>query len=344
MIDFLRIFLLPFSFLFWIVVTIRKFIYGSKLFKVLFRINIVQSKVSVICVGNIRVGGTGKSQIVMNLAQRLIEKQKNVAILSRGYKRKSKGFLEVDSFDFEKFGDEPVLMKMNLSSARIFVSENRRLAIQKINEMKEFDFILMDDGLQNLKVRKDFSIVLVDRNYFSEKLVERLLLPAGNLREPKKRIYDYDCVIYNSKFADEGVNIEHKNFFTARYKLVYFSDLDGKNYSLEEVQKFKSGAFCGIAQPDSFEELLRKNSIFLNFFKVFPDHYDYKIQDLKLLLKFVEKFGLNCLITTEKDIVRLVKFKDEFKRAEVFLIYAKITAEIKDEEKLIQNLLCLKQK
>lgn len=344
-IELLRILLIPFSLLYWLIVSIKTFIYKSVRLRKIFKIEIQKSQIPVVCVGNIRVGGTGKSQIVITIAQKLIEQNQRVAILSRGYKRKSKGFFEVDSYNYEKFGDEPVLIKFNVKKARVFVSENRKVAIEKINQLNEFDFILMDDGLQNLSVHKDYSIVVIDKNFNSRNLTENLLLPAGNLRETKSKIHNYDCLIFNKKFDEDGIiNLNHKKFFEAKYKLECFEGLDGRKFEIFELKKNGIVAFCGIAQPLSFKKLLEKNLIFPKIFKVFSDHHIYRIQDLKLLLKFVEKFGSKYLITTEKDIVRLSKFKDEFERAGVFLIYAKITAEIHNEENLIQNILCLKKK
>lgn len=343
--ELFRILLLPFSLIYWAAVTLKNFLYKSELLKKVFQIEIRKSQIPVVCVGNIRVGGTGKSQIVLTIAQKLIERNQRVAILSRGYKRKSKGFFEVDSFDYEKFGDEPVLLKMNLPKARVFVSENRKIAIEKINQSNEFDFILMDDGLQNLSVHKDFSIVIIDRNFFSKKPIENLLLPAGNLREFKSKVFSYDCLILNKKFDEDfSNNFKAQKYFEASYKLESFIGISGEKFETNQLKEEGVIAFCGIAQPLSFKMLLEKSSIFLKFFKVFPDHYSYKIQDLKLLLKFVEKFGSKYLITTEKDIVRLLKFKKEIERAGVFLIYAKITAEIKNEENLFQDILCLKKK
>ncbi|MCX8056995.1 MAG: tetraacyldisaccharide 4'-kinase [Ignavibacteria bacterium] len=343
--QYLRILLLPLSLIYWIVLLIRNYIYSSHFFRKLFNLQVLKSQIPVVCIGNIRVGGTGKTQILITIAHSLIERNQKVAILSRGYKRKSKGFFEVTSFDYEKFGDEPVLLKMNLNSAKVFVSENRVYGIQEIFRIGNFDFILMDDGLQNLTVQKDYSIVLIDKNYFSKNPIERLLLPAGNLREGRKKIFSYDKIIYNQKFSHEIKKFnDFKNLHLAKYVLKNFQSLDEKIVEIEELKKHNVGAFCGIAQPNSFKELLSKNSIFPQFFKVFSDHHSYQIQDLKLLLKFVEKFGCKYLITTEKDIVRVTKFKNEFERAEVFLIYAKITAEISNEENLIQDILCLKKK
>ncbi len=343
--HYFRILLFPLSILYRIVIETKNFVYNSRLLKNIFKLEIGRSNIPVICVGNIRVGGTGKSQIVLNLAQRLSELNQKVAILSRGYKRKTKGYFEVDSLDPDKFGDEPVLFKMNLENVRVFVSEDRKIAIQKINEMCEFDFILMDDGLQNLSIEKNLSIVVIDKNFYSRDPIENLLLPAGNLREKKHRAFKYDCVIFNKKFDDDEIEKpSHKNYYEVKYKLEKFVDLNGQEFSINELKEKNTGAFCGIAQPMSFKKLLEKNLIFPQFFKVFPDHYTFQIQDLELLLKFVEKFGSYRIITTEKDIVRLIKFKKEFERAGVFLIYAKITAEIKNEEKLIQEILCLKKR
>lgn len=344
-INYLRIFLLPLSLIYFFVIKTKEFVYNSNFLRKILGINIYHSKIPVICVGNIRVGGTGKSQIVLELARKLSKKNQKIAILSRGYKRKSKGFLEVTSSDAEKFGDEPCLLKKNLLDAKIFVSKNRKSGLQKINQSGDVDFILMDDGLQNLSVHKNLSIVLIDNNFFSKNLIERLLIPAGNLRENKKKIFTYDFVIYNKKFEDEMPSkVITKNFVQAEYCFDSFLNLEGDSLRLEELNQKKFGAFCGIAQPKSFKKMFEKLQISPVFLKIFPDHHFYDIQDFQLLIKFVKNFGCNHLITTEKDIVRLTNFQNEFKRAEVFLYYAKITAKIYNEENLIQKILCLKEK
>lgn len=343
--EYLRILLLPFSLIYFSIITFRAWVYQIGIFKKIFKVEPYKSKIPVICVGNIRVGGTGKSQIVLTIAKNLIEKNKNVVILSRGYKRKSKGFLEVEDLNPEKFGDEPVLLKKNLPNAKVFVSEDRKLALQKINELSDVEFILMDDGLQNMSVQKDFTIVLIDRNYFEGNLLEHLLLPAGNLREPKNNIFNYDSLIFNHKFHKISLKtINHKDFYETEYLYNSFMDFEGNEYNFEVLKDNRIGAFCGIAQPESFQKLFEKLQIFPVFFKFFPDHHFYDIQDLKILIKFVESFGCYHLITTEKDIVRLIKFKDEFKRAGVFLYYTKITASITNEENLIKKILCLEEK
>lgn len=343
LVRYLRLLLLPLSGLYWFGLTVKYIVYNSNTLRKIFGIEIFDSRIPVVCIGNIRVGGTGKSQLIIKIAESLIQRGSKVAILSRGYKRKSIGFHEVTSNDAEFFGDEPVLIKMNLTKAKVFVSEDRIKGMKKLNEENQFDFILMDDGLQNLSMKKDYSIVLIDKNYFSNQVDERLLLPAGNLRESKKNIHNYDCLIVNKKFEDFGVlNINHRKKFIARYKLDALKNFDNKTISIDKIQKESNGLFCGIAQPDSFRNLFENNNIPFKFFKSFPDHHYYHLEDLKLLLKFVKKFGCKNLITTEKDFVRLTIFKDEFKRAGVFLYSTKITAEILNEDELINEILCLK--
>ncbi|MEJ5304819.1 MAG: tetraacyldisaccharide 4'-kinase [Ignavibacteria bacterium] len=343
-INCLRIFLLPFSFVYFLAIKIKEFAYHSNFIKRILGLNIYYSRIPVICIGNIRVGGTGKSQIVLELAKKLLEKGNRIAILSRGYRRKSKGFFEVVSFDTEKYGDEPVLLKKNLPNAKVFVSEDRAMALQKIDENGNFDFILLDDGLQNLSFHKDIKLVLIDKNFYSKNLIERFLLPAGNLREPKKKIFDYDFVIYNKKFDEQRIaNQLAQNFLLSEYRFEYFEDFEGNVLQSDDLNLKKFGAFCGIAQPESFKKLFEKLQISPLFLKIFPDHHRYGVQDFEILIKFVEKFGCNHLVTTEKDFVRLTNFINEFKRAGVFLYYAKITARIFDEENLIQKILCLKK-
>ncbi len=342
--HYLRLMLIPFSFLYWMLISLKFLIYNSNLLRKFLKIEAYHSSIPIICVGNIRVGGTGKTQIVIELSKKLDELGYKIAILSRGYKRKSHGFFEVISDDFEKFGDEPVLIKSNLKNVRVFVSEDRKKGIQKIQEKEDFDFIVMDDGLQNLKVRKDLSIVLIDKNYFSKNLLENLLLPAGNLRETKKNISYYDFIIFNQKFDEFKLDVAFDNFYIAHYNFITFADLNGISHRIEDIRTKTIIAICGIAQPDSFIKLLEKNRIFAKFSRFFPDHHIYDIQDLKLLLKFVEKFGSNYIVTTEKDFIRLKKFKDEFERAGVFLLYAKITASIRSENEIVNRILCLKGK
>lgn len=341
--HYLRLLLLPLSGFYWLGLTIKSIVYNTNALRKIFRIEIFNSKIPIVCVGNIRVGGTGKSQLILKIAESLIQRGNQVAILSRGYKRKSSGFHEVTSNDAEFFGDEPVLIKMNLTQAKVFVSEDRIKALKKLNEENKYDFILMDDGLQNLSVKKDYSICLIDKNYFSKQILEKLLLPAGNLRENRKNIHNYDCLIVNKKFEDfDFANINDRKKFIARYKLDAFKNFDNQTIPIDEMQTENNGIFCGIAQPDSFRNLFENNNIPFKFFKSFPDHHYYNLEDLKLLLKFAEKFGCKNLITTEKDFVRLTKFKDEFKRAGVFLYSTKITAEIQNEDELINEILCLK--
>lgn len=337
--KYLRLALIPLSLIFLIIIRIREFLYRNEILKS------YSSSVPVICLGNIRVGGTGKSQLIITLSNDLISRGYNIAILSRGYKRKTKGFLEVESFDVDKFGDEPVMIKKNLPEAKVYVSENREYGIKKILSYNKPDFILMDDGLQNFSVKKDFAIVLIDKSFLSKNIIDKVLIPAGNLREPKSSVKKYDFIIFNRKFDyDYSPKIDSPNFSYSNYKLKGIFDFDDNEEDTNTLKKSKFVAFCGIAQPESFFKIFENEGILIVGKKIFPDHHKYTVQDLTILIKFVKKLGCNKLITTEKDSVRTLKFKDEFKRAEVFLYYTKIEGIIEDQINLVEKILCLKTK
>jgi len=307
------------------------------------------SPVPVVCIGNIRVGGTGKSQVIISVAEKLLEKGQKVAVLSRGYKRKTKGFSEVSSFDSEKFGDEPVMIKKLIPDAYVFVSENRVKGIKQILSKYKLDFILLDDGLQNYSVKKDYEICLIDKTYCSKNLVERLLIPAGNLREPRSQVYNFDCIIFNNKFDDTTKTLDLREkigekLYWAEYRLKGFFNELGNEVLLDQIKESKNLVFCGIAQPESFKKLFLKYQIPFENFIFYPDHKKYNLEDSKRLIKFAEKFDCKFLITTNKDFVKIQKFINEFKRAGVLPIFVKITAILENYDKIINDMLCLKRK
>ncbi len=170
--------LLPLSWLYGWGVNLRNKLYDAHILK--------QKKydIPVICVGNLTVGGTGKTPHIEYLVKLLSSRYK-VCVLSRGYKRKSRGFVEVEpDSDVEDVGDEPLQIKQKFPDALVVVDKNRNKAIEKILKMQEDkkpDVILMDDGYQHRSVIPSLSILLVDSN---RPIFEDTLLPAGNLREP----------------------------------------------------------------------------------------------------------------------------------------------------------------
>ncbi|EQB64064.1 MAG: Tetraacyldisaccharide 4'-kinase [candidate division Zixibacteria bacterium RBG-1] len=272
----------------------------------------------VISIGNITVGGTGKTPWTIFLADKISKSGKKVAILTRGYGRKSSGQLILDEKNktqknWWEVGDEPFLMASKLNGIPIVVNSDRAEAGRWVLQNRQAQVLILDDGFQNKSLKKDLEIVIIDAtNPFGN----FKLLPAGILREPTKNLKRADLLILN-KVDQDASKQKLLNYLTSISKAPIIKSQYGKNHFVnvysEEIMPIeqlneKSGlAFCGIANPYSFISSLNQSQIQIAATKFFPDHYVYKEKDM---LNLVEE-GLNqkvdFLVTTEKDKVRLPK-------------------------------------
>lgn len=340
--NYFRLLLFPFSIIYRIIISLRNYLYDND---ILFKYN---SKTKVISVGNINTGGSGKTPLVIKLAELLLEKGFKISIISRGYKRKTKGLQVV--YDTKKVnktvaeaGDEPYmiaeLLKKKFNNFYIVVSEDRIEAIKHIEKNFEPDYIILDDGYQNRTIRKDFDFLVIDINNFQKnKILNRILLPAGNLREPLKNIYRSTAIFQNHKFSKQ----ETPNFIKKYNKPVYninynVAGIFNKDYELVNDKIENIIAFCGIADPISFIETL-KNFKIKNFIS-YRDHKKYKANDIEFLKSKYEK-GL-AYITTEKDFVKIRNFDNFIASYPVYFIRLSITIE---EENDVVNMILNKNR
>ena len=269
-VSFFSILLLPFS-----IVTIVKNYYENNKVKKNFY------DLKTICVGNIYIGGTGKTPLVHNLAAH--------------FKKKFKTFIIKKSY-FSHLDEKKFLE----SKHKVIFEKTRELSITKA-ENKKAEILIFDDGLQEKKINYDLKIVCFN----SLKLDGNgLVIPAGPLRESLYSIKNYDVVLINGDFNKETKNFIYKikkinpniKIFTGKYV--------PKNYS--KLKKKKFIIFSGIGNPHTFSDTLKNLKIKFNGYEKFPDHYDYKESDLQKL-KSLAKIK-NCeLLTTEKDYFRLKK-------------------------------------
>lgn len=266
-----------------------------------------------ICIGNLSVGGTGKTPHVAYLAQ-LLQSDFSIHILSRGYGRQTRGFLEVfpDS-NAESVGDEPLLYASHFPDVRVAVCESRKTGIQHLRSIEIPDVLLLDDAFQHRAVKAGMNILLTqfEHPYFSD-----FMLPAGNLREWKSGKSRADIVIVTK--CPENLSSETKKRYVKRLKFdpksVYFSRIVyGKiipfhtNYST-----FQSVLLVtGIANPTPLQTYLEKNYT-VELLK-FPDHHDFTLEDIQKIHKKFDTFASEnkVIVTTEKDFMRLKK--NEFK-------------------------------
>ena len=250
----------------------------------------------VISVGNLTVGGTGKTPMVLWLAEKFLAEGKRVAILSRGY-RGSGGT-----------SDEIELMKHRLRGQVAFrVGKDRFAEGRRIEEKQSIDLFLLDDGFQHLPLARDLDILMLDG---SRKLKDQWLLPSGVLREPISACRRADILVVTRK--TERPDIEagdaHKySIFYAQTRLLgfrrYGSHADTQN--LSEIGHGPFFAFCGIGNPQAFFDDLSRWNVPVAGESIFRDHHRYTPADLLRLVKASQRAGAIAFVTTEKDAENL---------------------------------------
>ncbi len=285
----MRKLLLPFSGLYWLGLQ-AWYLYDKIRKKVRF-------DAFTIVVGNLTVGGTGKSPFVYLLAREL-SKEFRVTVITRGYGRKSKKILILDDLqnlpDVRDTGDEPMMNFLKLEGRVPFViCRNRIEAYRVAKERFSPQVVILDDAFQYRKIQPDFSYLIFDKRSFRS---PGLLLPAGDYRERLSAAKRADAFVFNLKDSDAFSGppsfLPSKPYMVTKYRVTGF--LNGP------PRKQQILAFAGIGDPESFVKLLRNKGFEIVEFKKFPDHYWYSDEDIENL----KKSGLP-LVTTEKDFVRI---------------------------------------
>jgi tetraacyldisaccharide 4'-kinase len=288
----LRVVLWPLSFLYGEYVRMRAWLYAKGWLK--------QRRLhgKVISVGNLTVGGTGKTPMVLWLAEKFLAEGKRVAILSRGY-RGSSGT-----------SDEIELMKHRLQNRVIFgVGKDRFAEGHRIEEKQPVDIFLLDDGFQHLPLARDLDIVMLDGSY---KLKDQWLLPAGVLREPISACRRADILIVTRKAEPpdiEGDDAHKYSIFYAQTRLLSFRRYGGQP-SMQHPSEIGHGpffAFCGIGNPQAFFDDLTRWHVPIAGQSIFRDHHRYKAADLSRLEKSAQSAGAIAFVTTEKDAENLAE-------------------------------------
>ncbi len=297
--------------------------------------------IPVVCVGNITVGGTGKTP-VSELLIDILSKQYNVALLSRGYKRKSKGYQEVLlNSSYLQVGDEPKQIKHKFPNIIVAVCEKRAEGIAQIREQyPEVNLIILDDAFQHRYIEPWVNILLMDYN---RPIYDDHFLPMGSLRDSMSQLHRADVVLV-TKCPDNMKAIESriisKNLNLYPYQKLYYAKIKHgeptpifKDKEPTPIQEHtKVIAMSGIANPTPFTEHINKTHYICESL-IFPDHHSYMMKDLKAMSRALTKAGKETvIITTEKDAVKLTNAKKipiEIQRA---LYYIPIEMEILDEK------------
>ena len=275
----------------------------------------------VICIGNITVGGTGKTPHTEYLI-RLLQPNYQVAVLSRGYKRKTKGFILADEYStVQEIGDEPFLMKMKFPKIHMAVDADRCNGIEQLcrnQVVPETDMILLDDAFQHRYVKAGLNILLIDYNRM---ITEDKLLPAGRMREHESAKYRAQIVIITKcpkNMTPMEYRVINNQLELHAFQQLYFTTFDygklrplfngGREYPIKSIHpSVHILLIAGIASPEPLmEELAQtKNTIHSLFFS---DHHDFSMRDMETIEQKFQQLpeGKRMIITTEKDAVRMM--------------------------------------
>jgi tetraacyldisaccharide 4'-kinase len=310
----LRLLLIPFSILYSGILWLRNRFYDVGIF------SSKKGALPTIVIGNLSVGGTGKTPHIQYLIG-LLQDRMEIAVLSRGYQRDSIGFLLVDArMDTSLYGDEPAQLARKNPNIPLAVCENRHDGLNQLKDLyPKTNWVLMDDAFQHRSLIGDLNILLTT---FERPFNKDFVLPAGDLRDhPGEKRRANAVVITKCPSFESG---REPNFFKWRKDLglktsqaLFFSQLKyGREISVfgtseETIGKSAVVAFAGIARPLDFEIYL-KSHFDLKKFKSFPDHYQFTLNDLKTLKRDMLNFGDQdvVLVTTEKDLSRLSGYKE----------------------------------
>ncbi len=308
----------------------------------------------VVVVGNLTVGGTGKTPVVEKLARALADRGRKVAILSRGYKSKPERFykrwwrwlthgeppppkvvsdgrrLRLDS---EQAGDEPYMLARNLlpNGVVVLVDKNRVKAGHYAIRHFGADTLILDDGFQYLPLRGQLNLLLVDQtNPFGN----HQLLPRGILREPVKHLSRASYIFLTKSDGTPRPDIEkivrqykpNAEFIVCAHRPKYLTPLghDGPRLALSELRGKHVGLFSGIAAPENFEKLIREAGAEITVNRRFLDHHRFTEDEIEAFFEEAVKAKVDFVVTTEKDAVRL---SDDFK-APIALYYLRMEVEI----------------
>ena len=335
LVNYLRVLLFPFSLIYGMAIILRKKLYDWGLMRS------IKFDIPVICVGNLAVGGSGKTPTTEYLIRLLSEYK--IAILSRGYGRKTKGFILADNTaTAEIIGDEPLQYFQKFENLTVAVCEDRVKGIEKLKE--NHDLIILDDAFQHRAVNAGFNILLFE---FRKLGTLQFLLPAGNLRDvfasrkradvllvtksPTPLLHVAQQASINELQPNQNQPVLHSYLKYGELKHLYLNE----GRSLDSIKDYEIFLLTGIANPSPLIEELEKYSKTIKH-EEFPDHYSFKTDDIKKFKSAFENSSKKekIIITTEKDSKRLraIGFEDLLVNLPVY--YLPIEVDLFEEDKI----------
>jgi len=335
--NFIKIILYPLVPVYAFLIAFRNWMFDKGFFKST-RVN-----AKVISVGNITVGGSGKTPTVIFTTNLLKSSGRNVGVLSRGYGRKTSGYLLVADTEnilstVDQCGDEiyHTAVECKVPAA---VCESRVKGAKKLIIDTRVDTIVLDDAFQHRWIERDLDLLVIEQRFLNDpNFLNQNLLPTGNMRENFRSIYRSDAIIVNRKFSEKeefpdvlAKYAETKKIFNASYKAIGFVDIKRDiSYNIGEFEGQKSLVVSGIANPFSFINALKQTKVDTQNQMIFSDHKNYTEKEVQKIRKEFYSTNSHSVVTTEKDAVKLVKFSKEFDDIDIF--YLKISLEMDETD------------
>lgn len=293
-----KIVLWPFEVLYACALLLRHWAYDSGILKSR------QGVIPTFILGNLHAGGTGKTphaSYFLTLFSKKLGGEKHVALLSRGYKRNSKGFkvVEVDT-TWRDVGDEPALLKSNHPLNPVYVCENRLKGIKAIKKNNpNVKLVILDDGLQHRRLTPHRSFLILDSN---RPLKGTRLLPTGKLRDLKSRLSKFDAICISRSSGTLEEEMERQGLYNNDSQ-IFLSQMVNEGIT-PPSKKPRVLAVSGIAEPSRFMESLNKNWSVVRQ-ESFPDHYEFTEKNVKSWIACIRNEKLSAIVTTTKDSVRI---------------------------------------
>ena len=293
--NFFTVLLIPLSLITWIYIILKKTF-----------IQKVKFNIPVICVGNIFIGGTGKTPLSIHIARKLSENGKNPAIVRKYYKS-------------HKDEHKMIISYYN----KLILNLNRSKGIYEALE-KGYDAVILDDGFQDYKIKKNLSIICFNSNQL---IGNGYLFPSGPLRESLGSLRNANILIIN---GNRSLDFEQKILKIQKDLKIYYS-----NYKPLNIQEFKNKkllVISGIGNPENFFKILKDNQMSIQKKMVYPDHYEFTKNEMLKLIEYAKKNNFQ-IVMTEKDYYKIKDFNLEN------IKYLKVKLEIEKEEEFIKNVM-----
>ena len=293
--NFFTVLLIPLSLITWIYIILKKTF-----------IQKVKFNIPVICVGNIFIGGTGKTPLSIHIARKLSENGKNPAIVRKYYKSHKDEHKMIISYYY-----------------KLILNLNRSKGIYEALE-KGYDAVILDDGFQDYKIKKNLSIICFNSNQL---IGNGYLFPSGPLRESLGALRNANILIIN---GDKNLDFEQKILKIQKNLKIYYS-----NYKPLNIQEFKDKrllVISGIGNPENFFKILKDNQLNVQKKMVYPDHYEFTKNEMLKIVEHAKKNDFQ-IVMTEKDYYKIKDFSLEN------IKYLRIKLEIEKEEEFIKNVM-----